>query len=515
MRASLFQDAAILYEKCDSTAITRHRIEHSTLGNFCVSLNSFYSKLGELAGEDYWQKFLIPLKRLQFELCAAPFTKDYRFNRISTIAGEFRHHLQFCQKLYPDLADSAFTVLDLLAKLLDDPSDPLLDKLLEITNAEQKVAWVIKESRLIPHAEELVTELNLTRLSVVHPLQLKNLTCYDQLIVIGPSRWFPESIFTAPRASQIDILIFDWIRDWWKPQNVFVSPHKSSGPSNRNYITVKERETSSRWDSIDPENLLIIVDKTSSLASVHNNLGDQDEYESVEAVCMFLEDDWAVLIEGSEGAKTLVIDPDEVADRRIARILVKEIRSGMFILVRTGGGDDYIVPVADKIMGPLAQRTREYQKRWKEFLRNYARRNGLLKTSIDLLDLGSGLANEVNVQNWMSPRSIRTQNYNDFLAIMKLVGLEEQAQEYWAMMKRINQAHQKAGFEIRKLLLEQIKDLDVEMLQKQGKMDFKLSSDDEGGITAFRVESMLPKTIKVPYSRIAKPFKLKDQLWRE
>lgn len=513
MSVSLFKDVVTLYDKSASTIITRHRIEHPALGNFCVGLNSFGSTLGEIAIEDYWQKFLVPLKRLRFGLCAAPFPKEYRFERISTIAGELQHHLRLCQKLYPDFADHAFAILDLLTELLDHPQDPLLDKLLELTGTDQKIAWVIKESRLIPHVEELVAKLNLPRLNIVHPLQLKDLTCYDRLIVIGPSRWFPESVFTAARAGQIDILIFDWIKDRWKPQNVFVSPHKSSGPSSRNYITVEERETSSRWEDIDPESLFIIIDKASSVTSTLN--GDRDEYEDVVAMCMFLEDDWAVFIEASEGAKTLVIDPDEDAGHRIAHILAKEIKPGMFILVRTSGGGDYIVPVADKIMGNQAQQAREYQKRWKDLLRNYAKSNGLFKTSIDLLDCGSDLANEINVRNWMSPRSIRTRKYNDFLAIMRLVGLESAAQEYWTIMKRINRAHHKAGFEIRNLLLEQVKDLNMEILQKQGRMDFKLSSDDEGGLTAFRVESVLPETLEVPYSRIGQPFKLEDQLWRE
>jgi hypothetical protein len=515
MSVSLFRDVVTLYKKSASTTITRHRIEHPALGKFCVSLYSFGSMLDEAASEDYWRKFLIPLKRLRFEFCAAPFPKEYRFERISAVASELQHHLRFCPKLYPDLASQAAAILDLLTDLLNDPKDPLLDKLLELTDAERKVAWVIKESRLISHVEELVAGLNLPKLNAVHPLQLKDLTCYDRLIVIGPSRWFPESVFTAARASQIDILIFDWIKDRWKPQNEFVSPHKSSGPSNRNYITVEERETSSRWDDIDPESLLIIVDKVSSVASTLNNGGDWDEYQDVEAACVFLEDDWAVFIEASEGAETLVIDPDEDTDNRIARIPVKEIKPGMFILVRTSGGGDYIVPVADKIMGNQAQRAREYQKRWKELLRNYATRNGLFKTGIDLLDRGSNLANEINIRNWMSPRSIRTRKYNDFLAIMRLVGLEDAAQEYWAIMKRINRAHHKAGFEIRNLLLEQVKDLNMEALQKQGKMDFKLSSDDEGGLTAFRVESVLPQTLEVPYSRIGQPFQLEDQLWRE
>lgn len=514
MNVNLFEDVDILYEKSTSTTITRHRIEHPPLGNFCVGLNNFISMLGEMAGEDYWQKFLIPLKRLRFGLCAAPFPEAYRFERISTIADKLHYHLRFCSKLYPDLATPAFALLDSLTKLLDHSQDPLLDKLLELTDAEQKIAWIIKESRLIPHVEDLVAARHLPHLNVIHPLQLKDLACYDQIIVIGPSRWFPESVFTAARAGQIDILIFDWINDRWKPQNVFTSPHKSLGRSNRKFITVEERETSSRWDGIAPENLLIIVDKASSMASALNKEG-QDEYEDVVAKCFFLEDDWAVFIEAREGTKTLVIDPDEYADNRITRIFVKDIKPGMFILVRIGGGGDYIVPVANKIMGSQAQPARECQKRWKELLRNYARRNGLLKTSIDLLDLGSDVANEVNVRNWMSPRSIRTQKYSDFLAIMKLVGLEDEAQEYWTIMKRINRAHHKAGFEIRNLLLEQVKDLNMEELQKWGKMDFKLSSDDEGGLTAFRVESVLAEIVEVSYSRIGQPFRLENQLWRE
>lgn len=515
MAASLFQDVTTIYEKSYSTKIIRHRLEHPALGQFCVSLQTFYSELDDLATHDYWQKFLIPLKRLQFGLCAAPFSEIYRRNRISTIVDELQYHIRFCPKLYPDLADSAFAILDLLEGLINYPNDPLLEKLLKLTNADQQVAWVIKESRLIPHVEELSDKLKLPKLNIVHPLQLKNRSCYDQIIVVGPSRWFPESLFTAPRASQIDILIFDWVNDRWFPKNVFVSQHGNTNQSTRNYISLEEYETNNRGGDINPETLLTIVDKTSSLSSVLSNDDDWDKYESVEAVCVFLEDDWAVLIEGSEGSKTLVIDPDEDKDNRIVRIPVKAIRSGMFILARTKGHGDYILSVADKIMGTQANKAREYQKHWKELLRNYVRKNDLLKTSIDLLDLGSNLANEINVQNWMSSRSIRTQNYDDFVAIMKLVGLEDQVQEYWAMLKGINRAHLKAGFEIRKLLLEQVKDLNMEVLQKQGKMDFKLSSDDEGRLTAFRVEKILSETLEVSYSRIGQPFKLEDQLWHE
>ena len=511
-----FEDVATVYKKSASTTITKHRIEYRALGEFCVSLNSFISKLEELANEDYWRRYLSQLKHLRFCLCAAPLPKEYRFERISTIISELKYHLRFCQKMYPDLAQPAFSIIDLLRELLDNPKDPLLEKLLELTDVKQNVAWVIKESRLISPVEELVSGFNLPRLCLIHPLQLKNLTCYDRLLVIGPTRWYSESIFTAPRANQIDVLVFDWIVDTWKPQNVFANPHKSSGASSRKYITVEEHATDSRWNDISPESLLLIVDEASSVLSTLKITGDDwDEYENIDTKCIFLEDGWVVLIDASDGAKTLAIDPDEDTDNRIVRIFGKEIVPGMFILVRTSGGGDYIVPIANKIMGNQALQAREHQKHWKELLRRYAKTHGLLKTSIDLLDHGSNIANEMNVRNWMSPRSICTRKYSNFLAIMKLVGLESVAQEYWSMMKRINRAHLKAGFEIRNLLLEHVKDIDMEILQKQGKMDFKLSGDDEGGLTAFRVESVLPETLEVPYSRIGQPVKLEGQLWRE
>ena len=514
MTVSLFANVAHLYKQGSTTTISRHRIEYPALGKFCISLDSFSSMLGESASEEYWLKFLIPLKRLRFGLCAAPFSQEYRCSRISSVVEELQYHLRFCSKLYPDMAVQSFAILDILVDLLNENQDPLLDKLVELTDAEQKVAWVIKESRLISHVEEVATRFKLPELYVLHPLQLKGLTCYDQLIVIGPSRWFPENVFTAARSSQIHILIFDWIRDRWKPQRLFVSPHKSSGQSNRKHITVEEHETSSRWDGIDAGSLLNIVDKTLSVASSLDNK-IQDEYEDVEAVCIFLEGDWAVFIEANEGATTLVIDPDEDTGNRISRTPVKNIQPGTFVLVRTGSGGDYVMPMANKIMGSLAQKAREYQKNWKELLRIYVKTRGLFETCIDLLDLGSGIANEVNVRNWMSPRSIRTKNRRDFIALMELIGLKDEAGEYWTMMSQINKAHLKAGFEIRDILLEQVRDLDMDILQKKGKMDFKLSDDDEGGLTAFRVESVLKETVQVPYSRIGNPFKLEGQLWRE
>src|SRR5690606_31529915 len=162
--------------------------------------------------------------------------------------------------------------------------------------------------------------------------------------------------------------------------------------------------------------------------------------------------------------------------------------------VRTSGGGDYIVPVADRILGSLAPKARAYQSDWKQRLTRYVVVYGTSKTVADLCALGSEVASEQNLYNWMSPRSIRTKFRTDFLAILKLIGLEDEASTYWAMMSKIHAAHVSAGQQIRRTLLDQIKYLDAEDLNTQAQLDFRMPGSEEAEIRAYRVEKILPDT---------------------
>lgn len=513
MTPPFFEEVATLYQNASSMKITRHRVEHPAFGKFSIVLSSFEKLLGELSPDDYWRRFLVALKRIRFDFCAAPFCLTDRMERISACSEDLRGHLRLSTQIYPDLSKNALALLDVFDDLIYQEDDPLLDKLLELTESQEITAWVIKESRLISSVERLISHLEIPNLVPLYPLQLKSLACYDRLIVVGPSRWFPESVFTAPRSRNIDIVMFDWIKDDWVPSKVFTRPHKSSGLQSRKFIDIEERQIPNRWAELDAMTLLQVINDVSSIpASLESEV--QDKLDLVEAVCVLLENDLAVLFETGEGSETLVIDPDEEPDRRVSRLSTKSLLPGMFILVRTSGTGDYIIPIADRIMGSQASQARECQRHWKAMLRDQVRTQGLLEASVALLDYGSNIANEINVRNWLSPRSIRPHKYEDFLAIMKLAGLENQAEEYWRMMGVINRAHHKAGFEIKRQLLKQVGDMDMDELQKRGRADLKLSNDDEGGITALRVEAILDKTFQVPYSRLGHLLELEDQQWR-
>lgn len=71
-----------------------------------------------------------------------------------------------------------------------------------------------------------------------------------------------------------------------------------------------------------------------------------------------------VFLEAKENSTTLVIDLDDEEKNRVHRATTNHIQTGMFVLLRAdeGEGNDYIIPVADKILGNKASQYRELQK---------------------------------------------------------------------------------------------------------------------------------------------------------
>jgi len=236
----------------------------------------------------------------------------------------------------------------------------------------------------------------------------------------------------------------------------------------------------------------------------------EEQEDFIDARVCLLEDGWAVFLEADDAASVMVIDLDRSHKTPVRRIKIGDIQPGIFVLLRTGGGGDYVVPVADRIMGDDAPIAREFQKEWKRFLRSKIKSLGYETVIRQLTLLGSERANRTNIHNWISERSIRTYNVQDFRAIMRLIGLDKDTDYYWDMMNKIAKAHLKAGMDIRTMLLEQVKTCDIDTLKKTGRMEFTLPSDQSVSITAFQVREFIPDIIPVHPVRINYPFQVEE-----
>ena len=230
--------------------------------------------------------------------------------------------------------------------------------------------------------------------------------------------------------------------------------------------------------------------------------------ERIEANLVVLEGDMGVIIDSSEESKLNIIDLDRDGNGKVIRIPVRDLEPDMFILLRTGGDRELILEIADSLLGTEANEARDKQKHWKLLLRKTILDTSFYQVIEKLKELGSTKASEVNLRNWINYKTIRTEDYHDFQAIMRLIGLRKEEGEYWKTMAIIDSAHQRAGQRIRKLLLNKINNLNLEELRKFGRMDFELPEAETVSLAAFRIKYIDRETIEVPISSLNKPFDL-------
>lgn len=502
---------------CSSTVkITQHQFEHREFRNFCLSIRNFERSLGENATEDYWQKFLRPLKQYRFQLCAAPLP----FNHPTACQPEtidlLKKHLNKCKSIYPDFTLAADNIFNSLVSLSQSDDNPLL---VFIAEHYLNIALLLQNLRLIHAVKDVLTTISKQyQIELLIPSQLRRNNDLKKIVVIGATRWFPNYTFTAPRAQEIDIIQYNFIADKWQPEPVFINSINNANPS----ITIKThgsqpgKISSTHTDVVvaeylKPDEILPPPINLSQLAKhfTHSSSIVGDE-EYVEARLLLLAGETVVFLDAN--AQQHIIDLQADGEEQVEKIPVTNIEPNMFIILCTSGGGDYIIPVADKILREKATQFRELQKEWKTLFRNKVRVYKMQNVSSNLIKLGSQKAkSKQNIRNWMSYRTIRPDDDKDFDAILNFVGLGDRLNEFKKAAHLIEKAHIKAGHYIKKLLLEEVCKSNFKQLEQQEKINFQLSEAHSGSMTAFRVVDINTQTTRIPHSKIAHPFPVNSE----
>jgi hypothetical protein len=491
-------------------------ITFPALAQFSFELNQFVRMLGERLEDPYWINFVRPLKRFRFDLCAAPWPAEAIQLRTLERYNLAIKHLDCINQMYPELNEPSQSLLASLEVVSHCDYDPVLKGLQTIAddffargNIGESVAILITESRLVSLAREAIaTAPDFSYWPVLVPQNLRGTDTYDHLIVIGSPTWYRRFnyVFSAPRSPAVHVLCYDWMYVRWKPEQALANPTK--GSSRTQLIAINH--TSVGFDSSDDEILPPEADVNAVIQKAKKESDGYEEYESVKARLLVLEADKGVFIEAEGDAKVLVIDLNEDIDNRVRRHTFRDIDHDMYILLRTAGSGNYVVPAADNILGRRSEKLREMQQTWKARLRLAVRQDGIYETVSNLRHHGSAIANQQNLRNWMNDRNIATNSRADFHAIMIFTGLEVREQEYWDAMKEIRRAHQRAGQQIRRQLVQQVNKCDLAELERLGFMDFALEGKDAGNLTAYRIKRIVREEVEVHPRQIDNPFKLED-----
>lgn len=501
-----------LYQTAARVTFCRVCVEDEDLRSFSVAVQRLRNRLGDDARDSYWQPALARLRRARWDLATIPLPSSDPTLGIDDVAAYVAHCLRDCQRVFPHQAADAERATELLVGLARRDTNPLGN---EVVAACQRsngtTALILQNGRRAAAVDAFMRRMGV-RLTVLVPGQLSRSRIFDSALVMGPASWFPSYVFSAPRARSIHIIQFDWLRDPPLEPGVLVGTELHG---HSHWISLPANEPAGTpGESLTAEDLQPVTDWGAIVVGTGaRSSGSPDQSDVIEAYVFLLASDQAVYLEAEDGSRAQVVELGDA--KQLRQVSTGAIQVGTYLVTRLGGEGDYIPAIADSLLGEEAARLRAAQCDSKARLRWVVDAAGPDETIARLREAGSQRASKGNLRRWLSPGSIRTEDFADFAAIMSVIGADDSAIALWGEMAKIDQAHLRAGQRVRALLNEQIVKGDTRELERRGWQDYDVPEiEGEGALRVARVESRGPERILIEARRTRELLSVERDLWQ-
>ena len=482
-------------------------MEHTDLERFSEAVFKLTRLAKQQEDDTGWREVLHPARRARNIATTVPLPFSHRSLGIAPLLGQLERSLPVLRVYGGDEASElGEKVLTAGRALVELDDTPLLDTILDAARSGRRSGTGV----LLPIAEHIraVGENlghNHPDIEVLSRHEIAGLEPLGRLIVVGPLYWYGghQHVLTSPRASEIVVLKWAWFRER--------QPAATSLEGSRGTAGIRVRPVPAMQSSfeIKPEDEQTFV----HWASVSHELsrpGDGDLSEPVLARPAILAGNYAVLLPEDGDRLVWLLDPHAPPEHRVARVDVADLEPGHVIILRTAGGGDLIVPIADDILGREAPRLRELQRKWKLQLRSWVRQHRTIRrAATELRRLGCERANPQNLQNWLGERSLRTENRADWRVLMDAASLSQEAETIWRAMSKLHSAHTEAGRSIGRRLREMANTSPLNELLDSGRQVF--SQARSGSVTAFRIEAFAPSTVQCAPDRLMIPTAVREE----
>jgi hypothetical protein len=468
--------------------------------------------------QDTWEAFLRPLKRERFLMSATPCPRSRSDpEAASSTYNILRTFLDGRAGSDPeDLLGCAEDCVISFESLIVVGRSSLLERLAQsrLSREHGNEAVIVLDGTLAQDTRDQFDQIDELRgLPAMGAAALRQPATYDRLYVFGSSTWYSmrelEFIFAAPRASQMEIMGHPWLIR----EPALQRPFEGGIPATRRAQSTPVTRPQAADEYLPSLDIDSVVRESTGI----------DE-TTVEARLVVLAGNQCALLD--IGSKHLILSPDAVSAKAPNQkasdqdptmwVADQDLIDGMYILLRTQGGGDYIEPMADNILGADQHRVRAHQKDWKRALQSKVRVLGKSRVRSEIIRRSGREFVKVTLDNWLSPRHIRPGNETHFSAVLSLTGLEDIKSEMFESARLISGAHKRAGMQIRQLLLEEVRNADLRELQANGLLEFHLGEAESSApsLTAYRIEVVGEQTRSVSYSDIGTPFPMKSHHWQ-
>jgi len=534
-----------IYRYCTTYSIKVHEVYDKQTYQFSTALKKFQARLHASEQTEIWKNFTGSLKRYRYLISVSPLPPNSTVFDTSSMHKNLSSFLQL-QKSGSDnssqiiiAADNLLSMFQNLCRESTNKLDEKFRSLIRDKSSSYNLAISLLEHNLVKPLKKYFDEIYPNNsFDVISIHELKRITSFKKIILFGAPAWLENKgysfLFSAPRSSTLDLITYSWVKSTVNKESAFDCAKSDSKILNAEKSKIEfERDKHADVLDIEDADLYLPVPDLSYLkryliqsTSAQNN---DDIEETVNARIVILAGNKAVFIEAEKDSKSFVLnlheedfdrnepqhnieeddedeDDNNESSEMLGRYFNDDLQEGMFILLRTGGGGDFIVPVADVILGDMKNRCREMQREWKDKLKNKINEHRIEKVQKMIISAGGTNVHFATIRNWANERNIRPGTEQNFKALLRMLNIEDEFDQYNKNAETILAAHKKAGMYIRRLLIQQIKKSDMKNLLEEGVMIFNLPDiDSSASMTAYRIERIIDEIHEIPYYKLGHP----------
>jgi hypothetical protein len=310
----------------------------------------------------------------------------------------------------------------------------------------------------------------------------------DLVYAVGPPRFFPPSMVTAPLAGELTFITPAWFTDLSLPRSA-LAQYAEGRVVVRSHVN-REGDLDIPAVEIPAAEALDEDEMLPSPAWTRMRRPDRHpDVTEVEARKVLLSGGWALWLD--DGERIRAVDPRQPAGERVVYADVEEVAPGTYLLVRTGITERRaLYDAALALLGPLAPAVDESQASWKRRL------------SEELLTLGynrvvraltrAGVRASERARAWTDPNLIRPHSDDDFDLLLTWLGVASEPAVTHA--NRLRRALYQASADIREELENAVSQADLDALESNGSLALEIESAGFRGIMATRVLAVSPTT---------------------
>jgi hypothetical protein len=312
----------------------------------------------------------------------------------------------------------------------------------------------------------------------------KDFELFDEIIYVGNPFYFGDYVKSTFKGKTITFVSYDIFTNSFQPQNVFEDIDKE-GTHSTIYKNVTIGETLPKKSVIEFNHGEVLSTSVSKFLNEQRN--EVNSQETVEACLVQLENDRFLF--APRESKIRVFNPNDKTNL-IKQIKFRDVEEDEYIVIRNERDTKLIAEVADQdVLKKSAKKYRLLQKDWKTKLRSNVKRKGLKRVSDILYNkYNIKTASSASVRSWCNEESICPTELPKILKAIKYD--ENKIKETYETMKKIQNAHIKAGRIISQKLMSELSQDIYKELQEKGFYTFKSKEFDGASFNIERIVSI-------------------------